>query len=272
MSSLLVNPNCTLILTCFRSRRRNRKPSTNAMSTMMEMDPEKLSQEAFRLLRTANNLLNTHEPSLAMPKNLFDSTYSSATTSPHQINHSLNSSFCRKSAGRQSCTSMRSCCDTNSTSSNSSGASSASSSQKEPPAPDLDELKMGKTNARVRSTHPAMMMLHSEAESGFSSISSFQEIGLPLINSTLIGHSSIVGNGTSSSSHSSDDSTGECDLTIQAGTGKDEVPPILPKRMPMQYNHRRWDSAPALPPKKSTTLHAFHKPGKGEEALRVLWV
>lgn len=135
----------------------------------------------------------------------------------------------------------------------------------------------------ARNSHPAMMM-HSEAESGFSSISSFQEIGLPLINSTLIGHvaaANIASNGRSngacSSSNASDDSTADCDLTIQAvgvaGRGGEEVPPILPKRSPVhQYNHRRWDSAPALPPKKSSTLHAFHAAGKGEESLRVLWV
>lgn len=251
------------------------------MSTM-EMDPEKLSQEAFRLLRTANNLLNTHEPSLAaMPKSIFDSTYSSPTP------QSLNSSFCRKSNGRQSSTSMRSCCDTNSTSSNLSGASSASSSQKAALVLDTDteDLQMGGAPAKVggktepgsRGSHPAMMMMHSEAESGFSSISSFQEIGLPLINSTLIGHHGPTGRSksacsSSNASNNSDDSTTECDLTIQPG--KNDVPPILPKRSPVhhQYSHRRWDSAPALPPKKSSTLHAFHAPGKGEESLRVLWV
>lgn len=270
-----------LTVVIVRCRRRNRKQLNRTTSTV-EMDPEKLSQEAFRLLRTANNLLNTHEPSLAMPKSIFDSNYSSPTPSPNLImNQSLNSSFCRKSNGRQSNSSTRSSCDTNSTSSNSSGASSRSSTQKTPlllgrsDVEELELIKAEKADSGIRSSHVTTLMMHSEAESGFSSISSFQEIGLPLVNSTLIGHPSNVGrtNGTCSSSNTSDDSTAECDLTLQAGN-KGGEPPLLPKRAPVhqQYSHRRWDSAPALPPKKSTTLHAFHAPGKGEEALRVLWV
>lgn len=256
-----------LSVTC---RRRNRKPLNRTMSTV-EMEPEKLSQEAFRLLRTANNLLNTHEPSLMIPKSIFDSTYSS-----HLMSQSLNSSFCRKSEDRQSGTSMRSCCDTNSTSSNSSGASSASPSQKAPLVIDTDmddvqeeATKTGKPEPGKRNSNPAML-LHSEAESGFSSISSFQEIGLPLLNSTKC-RSNSGACFSSNASNNSDDSTNEFDLTLQAAV-KEGVPPTLPKRM--HYNHRRWDSAPALPPKKPSTspYHAFQTPENGEESLRVLWV
>lgn len=93
-------------------------------------------------------------------------------------------------------------------------------------------------------------MIHSEAESGFSSISSFQEIGLPLVHLHSMNRRAC----DATTSSNSDDSTTECDLTVQAGKG--------------DYHHRRCDSAPALPPKKSA-MHSFVG---GEEALRVLWV
>lgn len=136
----------------------------------------------------------------------------------------------------------------------------------------IESVQEEVNGGKATNGNPAVM-LHSEAESGFSSISSFQEIGLPLVNSTLLsygGRSSGVCH--SSTGSNSDESTTECDLTLQAG--KEEVPPVLPKRSPMKSsNHRRWDSAPALPPKKSSVLHAFHANGQNEESsLRVLWV
>lgn len=240
-------------------------------------------------------------------KPLFDSIYSSPTVSPHPHSmhqhhqHNLDSqsyaSFCRKSNGRLSANSMRSsCCDTNCTSS-SSNASSVSSSHKQP---ETDEefhktsssltsqteggdsaAALSNINGRATATATVQKRItscsdssssstnksrqhQSEAESGFSSISSFQEIGLPLINAAHAAPS------TTCSSNASDDSSnaesGDANdrtLEPEKACGDSDLPSL-----PQRYQHRHWDSAPALPPKKTYHLSTLN----GDEALRVLWV
>lgn len=193
----------------------------------MEQEPDKLSQEAFRLLRTANNLLNTHEPPLAMSKSAFErSPYSSPTA------------FCRNSShGR---TSNRSYCDSNSTSSASSSGLSTTGQRTSDKIPSSG----GELNANAKIGQP-----QSEAESGFSSISSFQEVGLPLIRLSAA-----------------------VDAASDLMDNHAEVPPLLPERAPIKYKSWDSESIPALPPKKAN-LNAFIRGGGvGEESLRVLWV
>lgn len=59
--AVLLVPVSRLTVFCLFHRRRPR-PS---QSDLEEVPPEKLSQEAFRLLRTVQSLLNTREPDLA---------------------------------------------------------------------------------------------------------------------------------------------------------------------------------------------------------------
>uniref|UniRef100_A0A182VCB0 Uncharacterized protein n=1 Tax=Anopheles merus TaxID=30066 RepID=A0A182VCB0_ANOME len=62
----------------FTWRRSPKRTQTLPISSN-EVDPEKLAQEAFRLLRTVQNLLNTQEPTLAQSTNALDSLISAST-------------------------------------------------------------------------------------------------------------------------------------------------------------------------------------------------
>uniref|UniRef100_A0A182FHC2 Uncharacterized protein n=1 Tax=Anopheles albimanus TaxID=7167 RepID=A0A182FHC2_ANOAL len=64
----------------FTWRRSPKRTQTLPISSN-EVDPEKLAQEAFRLLRTVQNLLNTQEPTLAQSTNALDSLISSTAAS-----------------------------------------------------------------------------------------------------------------------------------------------------------------------------------------------
>uniref|UniRef100_A0A182J3S0 Uncharacterized protein n=1 Tax=Anopheles atroparvus TaxID=41427 RepID=A0A182J3S0_ANOAO len=59
--------------------RRSPKRTQTLPISSNEVDPEKLAQEAFRLLRTVQNLLNTQEPTLAQSTNALDSLISAST-------------------------------------------------------------------------------------------------------------------------------------------------------------------------------------------------
>ncbi|XP_058066975.1 uncharacterized protein LOC131216485 [Anopheles bellator] len=61
--------------------RRSPKRTQTLPISCNEVDPEKLAQEAFRLLRTVQNLLNTQEPTLAQSTNALDSLISSTAAS-----------------------------------------------------------------------------------------------------------------------------------------------------------------------------------------------
>lgn len=103
-------------------------------------------------------------------------------------------------------------------------------------------------------------------ESGFSSMNSFQEIGLP---ATTAGGIIL---------DKSEDSSATEDTTIvevQTNNGEfygyeiaADAPDIDVGNVPIV--HRRWSSAPPIPPKRSA-LTTFAK-YNGDEALKVLWV
>uniref|UniRef100_A0A1B6IRX9 Uncharacterized protein n=1 Tax=Homalodisca liturata TaxID=320908 RepID=A0A1B6IRX9_9HEMI len=123
-----------------------------------EVPPEKLSQEAFRLLRTVQSLLGTREPDLAhrltpapTPTPLSDSDSSRDTTWCVGSCSSLLPHLCsnqRKSLDASSC-------------------SSRVEGEGEGGNPSTPQLSVGS----------------AEDESGFSSMSSFHEVGLPEIRS-----------------------------------------------------------------------------------------
>ncbi|KAL1131097.1 hypothetical protein AAG570_012334 [Ranatra chinensis] len=161
--------------------------------TVDEVAPERLSQEAFRLLRTIQSLLGTREPDLA------------------RVSSSDNETVERRMG---SCSSLL-----------------QSSSSREPEEPSSSPKVGGPAT-------PQLSVGSAEDESGFSSMSSFHEVGLPG-NST--NNSSDVG--TSGSFH-------ELGLpVVDSPSGG--------------HRHRRWSSTPV----------DRHSTGyQQRDALRVLWV
>lgn len=100
-------------------------------------------------------------------------------------------------------------------------------------------------------------MTHSAAddESGFSSMNSFQEIGLP----------TPILSGSEKSTDSApetipEDDNDPNDTTIMPSSYMSKMKHVLP------VIHRRWDSAPPIPPKRN--LSTFN----GDESPKVLWV
>lgn len=105
-------------------------------------------------------------------------------------------------------------------------------------------------------------------ESGFSSMSSFQEIGLPLQSSAGVipaprtrlstsTDTSSIDNSRGSPNETDDDSNSSRNCTVRMRTSPGRTLPIC---------HRRWSSAPPVPPKRN--LSTFN----GDEPLKVLWV
>ncbi|XP_059612899.1 uncharacterized protein LOC132259336 [Phlebotomus argentipes] len=209
----------------FTWRRTPRHSSVQNQTPGTTMDTEKLSQEAFRLLRNVNNLLNTHEPMLANTEPTIDDSLFFLTTP------AKNLLFAHKLDSRESRSSLRSTSDSNSTASS---------------KPETDE-EMPERPSPIPCQSSILKPGCIEDESGFSSMSSFQEIGLPLISTPR------------SSSVSSD------------STAPDPDPPTTLTKVgiPLTNLHRCWGSAPAVPPKKAALRSRLLKE---DESMRVLWV
>lgn len=242
----------------FRDYTWKRSPKRNSSSQLAanEFHPAKLAQEAFRLLRTAQNLLHTQEPDLTQPKPSLASQYKANSSSPlpGQIQQKSSSSkllskqtsrqtepesfcltFSRKLNMRESRSSLRSSTD---------GSVHSTSSSKT----ETDEENCSPPNKETA-------ICSTEDESGFSSISSFQEIGLPL-HSTMISHQS-----DDSSESNTEFSMESRNSTLKASHTTTGLP---------QPNHRRWDSAPVVPPRPG--LHLFSSLSGEESSSAVLWV
>lgn len=394
----------------FTWRRSPKRTQTLPISST-EVDPEKLAQEAFRLLRTVQNLLNTQEPTLTQSSSALDSLLlasgaasnagststltgagtsngiagSAAGTLHHHhhhvpsavdglyqgaVNTRSNVGFTRKINMRGSRLSLRSSTDDSVHSTSSSNKTETDEDNTDRPSPPLthhlhhhhpphnqlvhqhqnsassSSSSSSSTNSGhlVNHRHSANidrikeMMISSSAEdeSGFSSMNSFQEIGLPLINSTMVSSSSATSSttgvcsadsnssnasSTGSVSFVSDESSDQRDNTVipcspssnvttiainsspssqrvnrsngsssnspnsKPLTDKLGIPsplkgPEIPARITQSpayehhshfINHRRWDSAPVVPPK----LKIHHHNGNdsdGGVSSRVLWV
>lgn len=235
----------------FFRRRTPKQANTNNCSASNEFEPEKLSQEAFRLYRTASNLLNTQEPNLIPYKSsMDDSTHSQPFCIP----------FDRKLNMRYSRTSLRSSTD-DSVHSNSSTKSETDEECRDSQSHQVLPIPAHQ-NAIERLKD--IIVSSAEDESGFSSMNSFQEIGLPLINSTMIPHDS-----SSSTGSTSDETTSfESNSTLKRefkNLNLSATKSPLKLGLPVSYSHRRWDSAPVVSPKKMSSFN-------GDETLRVLWV
>lgn len=218
----------------------------------VDIDAEKLSKEAFRLSRTVQNFLNTHEPILSQTNSSTESdrqnVFQRSILEP-QRNEFLFG------FDRESHISLRSSDESSVQSSNSSN----SNKEDEDPTilPNIANSKVSALPTKSLAKTKRLSTCHqTEDESGFSSMNSFHEIGLPL-------HSTMISNISASSdeSHSETVKFKKSSLDL-----KDEVGlPIPQKPAP---NHRRYESAPVAV-SQSSKMKLLEN---DEKTMKVLWV
>lgn len=262
------------------SVRRRRSPKKTPQKIAMEEDVEKLSQEAFRLFRTAQNLLSIKDPILsetktgqfirnAMPdqKSISNgslqrklksresrNSYQSSSTSDGSINSNSSSS-------RHGHDDDHRCCNENLTNDNHRracvGDGKSGFVNRE-----MEALTIGK-DQRVKS----VASNSADDESGFSSMNSFHHeipnalLPLPLqpLNSTMISNQF---------------------ATDASDCGSEDICPMMPEIKPaLPIMHKRWDSAPPIPPKKNLATFSSLQNGNGngtgddnKPGIHVLWV
>uniref|UniRef100_A0A336JWG6 CSON014429 protein n=1 Tax=Culicoides sonorensis TaxID=179676 RepID=A0A336JWG6_CULSO len=256
-----------------------RTPKVKQSNLNLETNPEKLSNEAYRLLRTVQNLMNTQEPSLLNPT-------SNAIPPPLEPLPKNDEAFTRKSQSRESRLSIRSSTDdsvhSNATTTTTNSSSSLKTetdeehSHRDGASPSILNIPSSVSHQNTNNNHHQThldrvkdnILLSIDDESGFSSMNSFQEIGLPLVNSTM---RSIAGNSSmssSASSASSSESTTEMENTAIENNNMKNSTLIAANQQEKlglpRVVHRRWDSAPVTPGRLQLS-------NKTEDSLRVLW-
>lgn len=224
---------------------------------------EKLNKEAFRLSRTIHNLLHTQQPDLTQHRQSLKSrakpmpneNIMPPDTTVHQKTTNLTTEmlFLRTMNMRDSRLSLRSSTDSSVHSTSSSSKVETDEENYSPPP------LLSKQCANLCST--------TEDESGFSSISSFQEIGVPL-SSTMISSSS-------ASSSQLDDSIDQSDnisnldsrnSTLKAGVQAASMH-ANNVGLPLGHDVSRWDS-------KTYRKNKFQRFStlSNEDSSTVLWV
>lgn len=279
---------------CFRRKPKKQQPHVD------EISPEKLSQEAFRLLRTAQSLLNTREPNLAnVPESADELEFvaqlakefplveprpqrtTSFSLSPKLLTPELRTSavFNRKlSLPLNGPEQRRSLLKEPFKSSKSPESNRNSIAESDLVLNDSDfnkecrisvqsdksgngsKYKCGKHRQEPeKSSSPPMGSISSaEDESGFSSMNSFQEVGLPLVNSTTCEEV------TSKESLLRSMLNGNIDVNFTTDNNNDDkcnsIDDIKLWQKPDSYiYHKRRNSSPADTSKEKTSL-------------KVLWV
>ncbi|KAL0280006.1 UNVERIFIED_CONTAM: hypothetical protein PYX00_001434 [Menopon gallinae] len=207
-----------------------------------ELTPSKLSEEAFRLLRTVQSLLNTREPDLS---SRLSNGLGTACSSPGHAAE-VSSASSTVSAALDS--------------DNSDNFQSQETLRNRTPIQDPfgEEQSRPGTRSRGRfdekNSPPQLSISSADDESGFSSLNSFQEIGLPVCNSTA--------NGLPKAGHYQKNGQSHPD----EGINLQEVG--LPTLDEVSCKiHRRWSSTPADNISKIRTPVLANG-----EVLRVLWV
>lgn len=267
--------------------RRRPKQSENNPD---EVPPERLSQEAFRLMRTVQSLLSTREPDLvrvseaddnaspspcdhemALPPNfanstiLHDSSFSGCSSSDRgssRTDHDTAYNNFRKpgdSSGVCLLPGARRSLDATSLHSGSSKTTTSETTEEEDAAPrsliavlerDFSSTPSSTPNRRKKpltepeirfKPKPTASVSSAEDESGFSSMSSFQDVGLPAVPSPIKGCHTEVG---------------------------------LPEVPLSKVRHRRWSSTPAEIQALLNARHnaSFTTAKTTSDALKVLWV
>lgn len=234
-----------------------RSPKKRAELKFNEDAEDKLNKEAFRLSRTIHNLLHTQQPDLTQHRQSLSTRVKpipNENTPPDAATHqkanlTAEMLFLRTINMRDSRLSLRSSTDS------SVHSSTSSSSKIETDEENYSPPLLSKQCANLCST--------TEDESGFSSISSFQEIGVPL-SSTMISSST-------SSSHL-DDSIDQSDIgnldsrnsTLKAAVSMHANNVGLPLS---NHDSNRWDS-------KTYRKNKFQRFStlSNEDSSTVLWV
>lgn len=225
-------------------------PFESRQTGEIEIDAEKLSKEAFRLSRTVQNFLNTHEPILSQANGTSDANNCQRTLEQQRSDFLFG-------FNRESHLSLRS---TDESSVHSSSNSSNSNKEDDDPTilPSVAASKI--VNIPVKSlvkTKRFSTCHQTEDESGFSSMNSFHEIGLPL-------HSTLLSVNTSS-----DESHSETMKSKKPAVNmKDEVGLPTAPQSKATLNHRRYDSAP-VPVIQSSKFKILED---DEKSMKVLWV
>lgn len=271
---------------------RRRSPKKTPQKGLNDDDAEKLSQEAFRLYRTAQNLLNLKEPILSEPKTV-PSFHRNSLSDLKTVGCNMQSAFTpptlqRKIKSRESHNSYQS-------SSTSDGSVHSNSSSIRTETDEENHLcingnTVGVNNRRNTINNQAKFSLANDIEgmtlgkdriksvasssaddeSGFSSMNSFHhETALPPppLNSTMISN--------------------QFGLDINDETIKNDIPntensiaynniklmPEIKSNLPII--HKRFDSAPPIPPKKKlTTFNSIQNENTADKTggIHVLWV
>lgn len=221
----------------------------------IEIDAEKLSKEAFRLSRTVHNFLNTHEPILSQAaSHPAEPTNNFQRTAIEQQRNDFLFGF-----DRESHLSLRS---TDESSVHSSSNSSNSHKEEDDPTilPANVANKGGSVAPKLLVKSKRFSTCQTEDESGFSSMNSFHEIGLPLLQSTMI---SVNTSGTSSDESNSESTKNNRSHLLKNEVGLPSPPPLKPA-----ISHRRYDSAPLAMP-QNTKMKILED---DEKTMKVLWV
>ncbi|RZF46390.1 hypothetical protein LSTR_LSTR007923 [Laodelphax striatellus] len=215
-------------------------------SAAEEVPVDKLAQEAFRMLRTVQSLLGTREPDLMAHRPL--TPHHTPTPTPAtSISETLNDSgserrdstsvgSCSSLLLQSSCGGLRKSLDCAS-SINSLGSCSRTRGRTPKLIDDVEAAGTTPTTASSStSSSPPLAGGGTEDESGFSSMSSFHEVGLP------------------------DLGGGGLPLELGGGRRGGGYPELGLPLVEPPPNHRRWSSTPV-----DTHFHTG-------EAIRVLWV
>ncbi|KAG4071428.1 hypothetical protein HA402_011582 [Bradysia odoriphaga] len=226
--------------------RRSPKQTQPSSDHNIELNPDKLSQEAFRLLRTAQNLINLKEPCL--------SDVQSDTQSYKNFDYNKKSTLQRKMNTRESRLSIQSSTDDS--------VHSTSSSRNETDEETHNHQSPSSTFCMMPSSHmnrkdfiKSMTNTAADDESGFSSMNSFQEIGLP---TPILSGSDKSADSAPETIPEDDNDTNDTTIMPSSYMGK--------TRHALPIVHRRWDSAPPIPPKRNLSTY------NGDDAPKVLWV
>lgn len=263
-----------------------------------------MAQEAFRLYRTAQNLLNLKEPILSEPKTLQSFHRNSLSDLKSSTVGSLPLSFASASLQRKLKTrESRISCQSISTSDGSVHSNSSSSRHETDEEAqngtlcngngqhnrristgntrfnlnrDMDALTIGKDRVKSVASNSA------DDESGFSSMNSFHHENIaallppPPLNSTMISNQFVMdGNDDAMNKVSTAiDDMNKIDHHLENRIFSNGNMPDIKATLPIM--HKRWDSAPPIPPKKNlATFNTLQTPTNGDDkksGIHVLWV
>lgn len=294
------------------NRRRSPKRAAELCKDHLKPDPVKLSQEAFRLLRTAQNLLSLKDPILSESGAQRAQSSSSLFLSDSRIHHKDStvptlmrcstptlSSFSsattmhRKLNSRESRLSIQSSTDdsvhsTSSSSRHETDEELVPTGNASPPPPPHSFCQIpsssSSTSSSTVSSSAAIInrclksIVSADDESGFSSMNSFQEIGLPVLSSGAAAVQPMPRTRLSTTSDTSARSCSDSSSTVDGGADNNNASTVKMRQSSPTPStrttnslpsicHRRWSSAPPIPPKRN--LSTFNS---ADEPLRVLWV